>query len=77
MRHVLLIVTLIAAALCPVAVRAQKASVDACSLLTASEAGTALGVTVTQGHHLIEPQGSMLVDKSTTRRIQTIAGSRC
>ncbi len=55
MRHVLPIATLIAVALCPVTGHAQKASVDACSLLTASEASTAIGGTVTQGHHLMEP----------------------
>src|SRR5262245_36683744 len=34
---------------------AQFANVDACSLLTESEAGTAIGTTVSKGHHLLEP----------------------
>ncbi len=55
MRLVLPAVTLVAVALCPVTTHAQKADIDACSLLTASEASTAIGVTVTQGHHVIEP----------------------
>jgi len=37
----------------PAAARAQFANVDACSLLTSSEAGTAIEVTVNQGQHLV------------------------
>ena len=77
MRLVLPVVTLVAVALCPVTTRAQKADIDACSLLTASEASTAIGVTVTQGHHVIEPTKISAGGRMTRRQMPTIAGSRC
>lgn len=55
MRPVFSLVMLAAFALVPVTAHAQFANVDACSLLTASEASTAIGAPANQGHHLIEP----------------------
>jgi hypothetical protein len=55
MRLVLPTLTLLAVALGPAVVRAQRADVDACSLLTASEAGAAIERKVDTGHHLAEP----------------------
>jgi hypothetical protein len=55
MRLVLRLVTLVAVAVLPATAVAQLANVDACSLITASEAYTAIGVLTNQGHHLAEP----------------------
>jgi hypothetical protein len=55
MRLVLPLITLVSIAILPVSAHGQKANVDACSLLTASEASKAIGVNVDKGHHLLEP----------------------
>jgi hypothetical protein len=48
------LLSLAALAVVPAA-RAQFANVDACTLLTASETGTAMGVKANDGQHLVEP----------------------
>jgi hypothetical protein len=55
MRLVLPLAALVAFGFGPATAVAQLANVDACSLITASEAYTAIGVLTNQGHHLAEP----------------------